>query len=89
MSNLQIPPTTAKQLNTKIIDWNVWGRIQKPGVISDLKEDSNKQTNKVRKSIQGLIKKVSNMEEKFSKETEIMNHNQVQKLEMKTSVNQI
>jgi hypothetical protein len=41
-------------------------------MIRDLKENSNKQINEVRKSIQDLDKKVSNMEEKFSKEMEIM-----------------
>jgi hypothetical protein len=41
-------------------------------MISDLKQDSNKKINKVRKSIQDLDKKLSNMNEKFSKEMEIM-----------------
>jgi hypothetical protein len=36
-----------------------------------------------------LDKKVGNMEEKFSKEMEILNHNQVEKLQMKTSIRQI
>jgi hypothetical protein len=40
-------------------------------VINDLKEDSDKLMNEVRKSIQDLDKKISNMEEKFSKEMEI------------------
>jgi peptidoglycan hydrolase CwlO-like protein len=58
-------------------------------MISDLKEDSNKQISEIRKSIQNLDKKVRNMEEKFSKEMEIMKNNQVEVLEMKTSINQI
>jgi hypothetical protein len=41
-------------------------------MITDLKEDSNKQIDETRKSIQDLDKKVSNMEEKFSNEMEIM-----------------
>jgi hypothetical protein len=41
-------------------------------MIKDLKEDSNNQINEVRKSTQHLHKKVSNMEEKFSKEKLIM-----------------
>jgi hypothetical protein len=41
-------------------------------VISDFKEDSNKQINEVRKSIEYLEKKVSNMDEKFSKEMKIV-----------------
>jgi hypothetical protein len=46
-------------------------------MISKLKEDSNKQINEVRKSIQYLDKKVSNIEEKFSQEMTIMKNNQV------------
>jgi hypothetical protein len=45
-------------------------------MIRNLKEDSNKQISEVRKSTQNLNKKVSNMEEKFSKEMEIMKNNQ-------------
>jgi hypothetical protein len=40
-------------------------------MISDLKEDSNKQINEVRKSIQNLDEKIPNRDEKFSKEIEI------------------
>jgi hypothetical protein len=40
--------------------------------MKDLKEHSNKEINEVRKSIQDLYMKVSNMEEKFRKEMEIM-----------------
>jgi predicted nucleic acid-binding Zn-ribbon protein len=58
-------------------------------MISDLKEDSAKQINEIRKSIQDLDKKVSNIEEKFSKEMKTMKNNQVEILEMKTSINQI
>jgi hypothetical protein len=57
-------------------------------MIRDLKEDSNKQINKVKKPIQDLDKKVSTMEEKFNKEMEIMKKNQVQMLEIKASINQ-
>jgi hypothetical protein len=39
-------------------------------MINDLKEDSNKQVNEVRKSTQDLYKKVSNINEKFRKEIE-------------------
>jgi hypothetical protein len=39
---------------------------------SDLKQYSNKHISEVRKSIKDLDKKVTNMEEKFSKEMEIM-----------------
>jgi predicted nucleic acid-binding Zn-ribbon protein len=55
----------------------------------DLKEDPSKQINEVKKSIQNLDKKVSIMEEKFSKEMEIIKNNQLEILEMKTSINQI
>jgi peptidoglycan hydrolase CwlO-like protein len=58
-------------------------------MISDLKEDSAKQINEIRKSIQDLDKKVSNIEEKFSKEMKTMKNNQVEILEMKTSINHI
>jgi hypothetical protein len=51
-----------------------------------LSETSNKQISEVRKSIQDLDKKVSIMKEKFSKEMEIMKNNQVEMLEMKTSL---
>jgi hypothetical protein len=46
-------------------------------MIRDLKEHSSKQINEVRKLIQDLDKKVSIIEEKFSKEMEIMKNNQV------------
>jgi peptidoglycan hydrolase CwlO-like protein len=58
-------------------------------MISDLKEDSNKEINEVRKSIQNLDKKVSNIEKKFNKEMEIIKSNQVEMSKMKTSLNQI
>jgi predicted patatin/cPLA2 family phospholipase len=58
-------------------------------MIRDFKEDSNKQINKVRKSIPDLEKTVNIMEKKFSKEMEIMKNNQVETLEMKTSIKQI
>jgi hypothetical protein len=54
-----------------------------------LKEETNKQINEVRKSIQNQDKKVNNREGKFNKEMEIMNNNQVEILEMKTLINQI
>jgi hypothetical protein len=41
-------------------------------VINDFKEDSNKPINEVRKSIQDVVKKVSNMDKKFRKEIEIL-----------------
>jgi hypothetical protein len=41
-------------------------------MIRDLKEDSNKQINEFRKSIQDLDKKVTIMEEKFHKKMENM-----------------
>jgi hypothetical protein len=41
-------------------------------MINDLKGDSNRQTNEVKKSIQYLDKKVSNMDEKFIKKNEIV-----------------
>jgi hypothetical protein len=44
-------------------------------MISDLKEDSNKHGNEVRISVQDLDKKSSNLEEKLSKEIQIMNNN--------------
>jgi hypothetical protein len=56
-------------------------------IISDLKENSHKQINEVRKSIQDPDQKVSIKEEKFNKEMEIMKNNQVELLEMKTSIN--
>jgi hypothetical protein len=50
---------------------------------------SSKQRNEVRKSTQDLDKKVSNMEEKFSKVMKILKNNQVVEiLQMKTSANQ-
>jgi hypothetical protein len=52
-------------------------------MINDLKGISNKQKCEVRKTIQVLDKKVSNMGGKFSKEMKIMNKKQVEKLEMK------
>jgi hypothetical protein len=58
-------------------------------VIRDLKEDSNKHTDEVGKSTQNLDKKASIMKEKFNKEMEIMKHNQVEMLKVKTSINQI
>jgi predicted nucleic acid-binding Zn-ribbon protein len=58
-------------------------------VIRDLKLDTNKQINKLRKSIQDLDKKVSIIPEKFSKEMKIMKNNQVEILGMKISINQI
>jgi hypothetical protein len=47
------------------------------------------QINENYQSTQDLDKKVSNMEEKFSKEMEIMKNSQVEMLEIKTSRNQI
>jgi DNA primase large subunit len=41
-------------------------------MVRDLKKDSDKQINEVRKSIQDLDKKISTVEKKFSKEMEIM-----------------
>jgi hypothetical protein len=41
-------------------------------MINDLEEDSNKQINKLRKSVQDPAKKVSNMDKKFRKEIEIL-----------------
>jgi hypothetical protein len=41
-------------------------------MISNLKEDSNKQTNDVRESTEGLDEKVSDMDEKFSKNIGIL-----------------
>jgi hypothetical protein len=41
-------------------------------MVRDLKKDSDKQINEVRKSIQDLDKKVSTVEKKFSKEMEII-----------------
>jgi septal ring factor EnvC (AmiA/AmiB activator) len=58
-------------------------------MFSDLKEDSNQQINKVKKSIQDLDKKDSNMEEKFSKEMEIMKNYQEEILEIEASRTQI
>jgi hypothetical protein len=43
--------------------------------INDLKENSNKHTNEVRKSIQDQDKKVSHMDKKFNKEIEILEKN--------------
>jgi signal transduction histidine kinase len=58
-------------------------------MISDIKEDTNKQINEMRKSIHDLHKKSSNMDETFNKGLEIMNKIQVEMLVMKTSINQI
>jgi hypothetical protein len=59
-------------------------------MISDFKEDSNKQKNEIRKSIQEVDKKVRNTEgTKFSKEMEIKKNNQHEMLEMQTSRNQM
>jgi hypothetical protein len=44
-------------------------------MISDFKEDSNKQINEVMKAIIDLNEKGSNMGEKFNKEIEIMKNN--------------
>jgi hypothetical protein len=55
-------------------------------MIRDLKEDSNKQIDEVMKSIQDLDKKVRYMEKKFSKVMEIMKINQIEMLEIKTTV---
>lgn len=54
-------------------------------IISEQKEDSNKEINEVRKLIQDLDKKVSNTEKEFSNKMEIMENNQVEMLKMKTS----
>jgi hypothetical protein len=40
---------------------------------NDHREDSHKQINKVGKSIQDLVKKVNNIDEKFTKETDCEN----------------
>jgi hypothetical protein len=45
---------------------SIWSKL-----IHDIKEDSNKGMSGIRKSIQDLDKKVSNTDEKFSKEIEI------------------
>jgi Fic family protein len=50
---------------------------------------SNKQINEVRKSIQDLDNKVSNVEKKFSKEVEIMKNSHVEMLEISPPINQI
>jgi hypothetical protein len=50
-------------------------------MMSSLKKDSNKQTNEVRKTVQGLGKEVSNVEEK---EMQIMKNKQVGMLETKS-----
>jgi hypothetical protein len=44
---------------------------------------------KLGNEFQDLDKKANNMEEKFSKEMEIVKNNQVEMSEMKTSVNQV
>jgi DNA-binding ferritin-like protein len=74
MSPLQNPnnSTTESKENELVEKSDRDFRSQLLKMISDLKEDSNKQINEVRKSIQDLNKKVSNVEEKFSKEMEIM-----------------
>jgi hypothetical protein len=54
-------------------------------MISNLKKDSNEQINEVRKPIQDLDKKISNIKEKLSKEMEIMKNKLVEMLEMTTS----
>jgi hypothetical protein len=41
-------------------------------LISDLKEDSNKQMTEVKNSIQDLDEKLDNLDKKFSKEIEIL-----------------
>jgi hypothetical protein len=46
---------------------SIWSKL-----IHNTKEDSNKGISGVRKSIQDLDKKVSNIDEKFSEEIEIM-----------------
>jgi hypothetical protein len=58
-------------------------------MIRDLKEDTNKHKDEIRKSIQDLDKKVSIMEEKFNKEMEIMKNNQVEMLRIKQQLNQV
>jgi DNA-binding ferritin-like protein len=72
VSPLQNPITTESKANklTEISDKEFRSLLLK--MINDLKEDSKKQINEVRKSSQDLDKKVSNMEEKFIKEMEIM-----------------
>jgi hypothetical protein len=52
-------------------------------MITDLKEDTNKQINEIRKPIQNLDKKFSNIEEKFHKKMEIIKNKQVEMLEIK------
>jgi hypothetical protein len=44
-------------------------------MINDLEEDSNKQINKLRKSVQDPAKKVSNMDKKFSLKMDIVKEN--------------
>jgi hypothetical protein len=56
-------------------------------MISVLKEESDKHINNVRQSTQDLNKKVSNTNEKFSKEIEVPEKKEV--LEMKRSIHQI
>jgi hypothetical protein len=58
-------------------------------MINDFKEDSNISLNEVRRSIADLDNKVTNMGEKFSKETKIVKNKQAEKLERKSSINQI
>jgi ABC-type Fe3+-hydroxamate transport system substrate-binding protein len=61
-------------------------------MINEVKVDLKKHMNKIRKSIQYLKKKISNMEEQFSIDAEILkNKKQPQKLlvEIRSSINQI
>jgi hypothetical protein len=58
-------------------------------LVSDLKVYLNKLINEVRKSIQDIDSKDSNIEEKFIKEMDITKNNHVELLEMKTKINQI
>jgi gas vesicle protein len=71
VSQLQTP-TTTQHLNPRPMNWLkcLKGELRRLllKIISDLKEDTNKQINEVRKSIQDLDKKVSNIEEKYSKD---------------------
>jgi hypothetical protein len=91
MKNQGLPPNSHHKNSTSELKYNELVNILEQEfrslllkMIRDLKEDSNKQLNKVRKSIQDIDKKASNMEEKFSKEMVIMKNSQVEMLEMKT-----
>jgi hypothetical protein len=55
-------------------------------MIGDLKEDSNKQINEVRKSIQNLQRKIVSWKRNSSRKCKLLKNNQVM-LEMKTSIN--